>query len=281
MENSGIDVLTPEEKVLGEQAIVEFGEAMGVKKAQKKMGLMVRYQQAGNEIEQKLNSLQVIDEPSRAIAADTREQARQYDKEIFDEFDPDRDDAYQHYLKVKTRVEKMRAPFKRIMKAADDKMDAYLREEKHKRQEAQDKIDREAAEAKQREIDRLDKLAEKQMDAGRFDKAEETIAKAEDVASAPTPTIPSLDKTVKTESGGTSSFLDFDLAIENALTVIKDISAGRLPFGLAKLDINKNEIRITGGALKDYAKLQIVNGKLPIIPGCRLTEKFRFSGRSK
>lgn len=241
---------------------------------------VVKIKGEGTAIEQQAASLIVGDEATRAIAAELRERARQFKKNVETKFSPAREAALKSHREITALINEMIGPADRVIKITQDKMSAYQLEEDRKRREAQAKIDAEIAAKEQAERDRLNKLAEKQMEAGKFGKAEQTIQRAEEVAYV-APVLPSIDKRVVTEAGGTSSRKDFDLTIVNFLEIIKAIAIGQIPFGVAKHDAAKNEIRITGGALKDFAKLNQVGDVLPTIPGCKLTPKFTFSGRAK
>jgi hypothetical protein len=241
---------------------------------------VVKYKGEGTAIEQQAVALVVVDEAGRAQAADMREQARQFKKNVETKFSPAREAALKAHREITSLINEMIAPADRVIKITDGKMSAYQLEEDRKHREAQAKIDAEIAAKEQAERDRLNKLAEKQMEAGKFDKAEATIQRAEEVAYV-APVLPTIDKRVVTDAGGTSSRKDFELAIVNSHEVIQAIAAGKIPFGVARHDVAKNEIRITGGSLKDFAKLNQVGDTLPTVPGCRLTLAYKFSGRAK
>lgn len=66
-----------------------------------------------------------------------------------------------------------------------NKMVAFNNEQERLRKEEEARLQKEQEIAAQKEKDRLDKLAEKQMTAGNFDKAEETLQRKEEVAVAP------------------------------------------------------------------------------------------------
>ena len=167
-----------------------------------------------------------------------------------------------------------------MIKILDKKSSDYLIEYNRKQAEAQAIIDAETKRREDAEKERLLKLAVKQEEAGKAEKAEETLQKAEDVKFT-SATLPGLDTTVKTASGSTSSRKDFTVTILNAMDVIMEIAKRTLPAGIAVLDIKKNEIRITASSIKDHAKLQKIGDKLPYIPGCKLETFYPQSGRSR
>jgi hypothetical protein len=123
------------------------------------------------------------------------------------------------------------------------------------------------------------KLAEKQMDKGNMAKAEETLARAEDVF-IPAPVLPTLDRGVVTESGfKATSRKDFDVVILSAIEVVRAIASGNLPVGVARMVAG--EIKITPAAIKDAVKLTMTDDKIPQVPGCRIVEKYVQIGRGR
>jgi hypothetical protein len=225
----------------------------------------------GTAIEQQAMALQVVDEGSRAAAADIRERARQFIKSVKEKFAPAKEKAHQAHVEICALEKGIIDPADRIVKILDKKSSDYLLEEDRKRREAQAKIDAENKRREDAERERLLTLAVKQAENGKAEKAEETLQKAEEVF-MPAPILPGLDKSVKPESGGTSSTKDFDVVVDNPLLVIQEIAAGRLPV---------SAVKILENVLKNWAKMNRVGDKLPQIKGCRLTEKFSFSGRAK
>lgn len=225
----------------------------------------------GSAIEQQAMALQVVDEGTRAIAGEIRERARQFIKSVKEKFAPAKEKAHQAHVEICALEKGIIDPADKIVKILDKKASNYLLEEDRKRREAQAKIDAETKRREDAERDRLLKLAVKQAENGKTEKAEETLQKAEEVF-IPAPVLPSIDKSVKTESGGTSSTKDFDVVVMDPLAVVKEIAAGRLPI---------SAVKVLENVLKNWAKMNRVGDKLPQIPGCRVTEKFSFSGRAK
>jgi len=229
-----------------------------------------KFKGEGSAIEQQAMALQVKDESSRLEAADIRERARQFIKSVKEKFAPAKEKAHQAHVEICALEKGIIDPADKIVKILDKKSSDYLLEEDRKRREAQAKIDAENRRREDAERERLLKLAVKQSENGNVAKAEETLQKAEEV-SLISPVLPSLDRSVKTESGGTSSMKDFDVTVVNPLAVIQEIAAGRLPV---------SAVNILPNVLKNWAKMNRVGDKLPVINGCRLTEKFSFSGRA-
>ena len=229
-----------------------------------------KFKGEGSAIEQQATALQVTDESTRAIAADIRERARQFIKSVKEKFAPAKEKAHQAHVEICALEKGIIDPADRIVKILDKKSSDYLIELERIRREEQAKIDAEIKRKEDAEKERLLKLAVKQSENGNTAKAEETLQKAEEVF-MPAPVLPSVDKSIKTESGGTSSTKDFDVVVVNPLAVIQEIAAGRLPI---------SAVKVLENVLKNWAKMNRVGDKLPIINGCRLTEKFSFSSRA-
>jgi len=231
-----------------------------------------KFKGEGTEIESAAVALEVKDEISRAQMSDMRERARQFKKSVQAWFKESKEAADLAHTKICDLEKKTFGPADRVIKIADGKMNQYLLEEDRKHQEAQAKIDAETKRREDAERERLLKLAVKQADNGKTEKAEETLQKAEDVYIPPTVLPPSLDKTVKTEAGGTSSRKDFDIVVENPDMFIKMVVLGGGNYGF---------IEFKGGPIKRYAEGKRIGNNLPVIPGCRITPKYGFAGRSR
>jgi hypothetical protein len=202
-----------------------------------------------------VHALEVKDESGRAIAAELREQARLYIKGIKDDWkgeDGEVTTAYRLYKSLLARVDRAIEFPEKVMNIAESKMSAYQLEEDRKHQEEQAKID---ADTKR----------------GNEEKAEATLQRAEEVAYV-APVLPSIDKRVVTEAGGTSSRKDFDITVVEPAAVFAAVVRGALPPAVLEIKM---------GPLKKYAEMNRVGDTLPVIPGCRLVAKFTYSGRAK
>jgi hypothetical protein len=228
----------------------------------------------GEEMLAQVQALEVVDESGRAIAAELREKARLYIKGIKDDWkgeDGEVTVAFRLYKSLLARVDKAIEFPEKVMGIAESKMSAYQLEEDRKLREAQAKIDAEIRSKEDAERERLLKLAVKQAENGKAEKAEETLQRAEEVAYV-APVLPSIDKRVVTEAGGTSSRKDFDVTVLDPMTVVKEIAAGRLPI---------SAVNVLPNVLKNWAKMNQVGDTLPTVPGCRLAWAYKFSGRAK
>jgi len=241
---------------------------------------ITKSKEEGGLLEQRAMAFQVIDEPTRTQAVDIREQARQFKKKWEAKFADAKESAHKTHKDICNLIDEIVGPAARVIKILDKKSSDYQIEFDRKQTEAQAIIDAETKRREDAEKERLLKLAVKQAENGKTEKAEETLQKAEDVKFF-SPTLPGLDTSVKTAFGSsTSSHKDFTVTILNALDVITEIAKRTLPAGTATLDTKKNEIRITASSIKDYAKLHKIGDKLPDIPGCKLEAFYPQSGRS-
>jgi hypothetical protein len=221
-----------------------------------------------------VHALEVKDESGRAIAAELREQARLYIKGIKDDWkgeDGEVTTAYRLYKSLLARVDRAIEFPEKVIKITEGKMSAYQLEEDRKHQEEQAKIDADTKRKEDAEKERLLKLAVKQAESGNEEKAEATLQRAEEVAYV-APVLPSIDKRVVTEAGGTSSRKDFDITVVEPAAVFAAVVRGALPPAVLEIKM---------GPLKKYAEMNRVGDTLPVIPGCRLVAKFTYSGRAK
>lgn len=231
---------------------------------------VVKFKDEGTAIERSAVALAVVDEETRLQAADMRERARQFKAAVMARFKEPKEAADKAHKAVVALEKEMYGPAERVITILDRKASDYLMALERQRRAEEERLRNEAEAKAEAERKRLEKLAERQMEAGKFEKAEETIARAEDVQ-VMAPILPSIDRSVKTEAGGTSGSKDFGVAVDNVLLVIRQVADGKLP--IACIEVNTS-------AIKAHAKLNTVNGKLPVIPGVRLIERFRFSGRA-
>lgn len=237
----------------------------------KKAGLMQRFEQQGSVILRRAEALEVRDETGRAKAAEIREQARQVVKEIEAEFADDREKAHSLWKAIVARIKRMTDVPARVMAIVDAKMDAYLREEDRKRREAEEAARKEAEAQAERERQALLKKAARAEAKGNEEAAEAARYEAEQVQ-ADAPIVAGPEKSIQTASGSTGAIRDFEIVVENKAVFFQEVVVARGMFGL---------VEIKPGPLKDFAKMQRVGDKLPSIPGCKVSEKFRFAGRGR
>lgn len=239
----------------------------------------------GTAIERQAVALAVVDEVTRAQASDMRESARQSIKTVETTFEKARKKALDTHREIVALINTMTGPYERVMKMIDGKMDVYLREQDRIRAAEQAKIDAETKRQEDAERERLLKLAVKQAENGKTEKAEETLQKAEDVKYV-APVLPPVERSATTETGTTSSRKDFDVFIIDEMAVMRAIASGAiLPGAINKLKdkekVNVIELSITTAAIKKQAEMRRVGNALPVIPGCRVVERYVQTGRSK
>ena len=231
---------------------------------------VVKYKGEGTAIEQQAVALVVVDEESRAVAADMRERARQFKKNVEAKFAPAIESAYKAHRDICALKNEVIRPADSVIKIVDGKSSAYMMEQERIRRAHEEKLRKESEAKEAAERERLMKLAEKQMDKGNLAKAEETLAKAEEVF-VPAPVVAGVERTVKVDAGSTNARQDFDVLVDDPRLVLAEVMAGRLPI---------NAIEIKTNVLKNHVKMIMVGNNLPKIPGVRLNPKYTFSGRA-
>jgi hypothetical protein len=245
---------------------------------------VVKFKGEGTAIEQRATALQVVDEETRAQASDMSLIAKAFKKMVKEKFAPAKKAADDAHTAICNLENETIAPANRVIKMLDGKANVYLLEQDRKRAAEQAIIDAETKRREDAERERLLKLAVKQAENGKTEKAEETLQKAEDVF-IPAPVLPPVERRTTTESGSTSSRKDFDVFIIDEMAVIRAIASGAiLPGAINKLKdkekVNVIELSITTAAIKKQAEMRRVGNALPVIPGCRVVEKYVQTGRS-
>jgi hypothetical protein len=246
---------------------------------------VVKFKGEGTAIEVAANALVVVDEMGRAQASDMSLLAKQFKKRVKEKFAPAKTAADKAHTAICDLENETLRPADRVIKILDGKMDVYLQERERIRRAEQAVIDARTKQREDAERERLLKLAVKQAENGKTEKAEETLQRAEDVY-IPPPILPSVDKRVVTETGSTSSREDFDVFILDKMAVIRAIASGVILPGAVNELKDKEKVNIIGltimaAALKKQAEMNRVGNALPIIPGCRVKGRFVQTGRAK
>lgn len=236
----------------------------------KKAGLMAKFEEKGELILRAASAMVVQDEHGRARAAEVREQARQVIKEIEAEFKEDREAAHGLWKRIVARIKRMTDTPEKVIAILEEKMSAYLSEQERIRRAAEDKARKEAEAEAERERQKLLKAAEKAEAKGNAEAAELKRMEAENVQVI-APVIAGPDKMIRTDSGSTSASKDFDLVIVDPTAIIRALAAGAMPIACVDFKL---------GVIKRFAEMKRVGDQLPVIPGCRLTPKYNFSGRA-
>lgn len=192
------------------------------------------------------NHIKILTDGDMAPVADFLAEINKARTTIKNELDPIIADAHGVHKRLTTMRASMLSPYDQAEGIAKDKVSAYLTEQERKRREEQARLERERQEAERKERERLEKLAEKQMDNGKFDKAEETIERAESVYIPMREAAP-VTKSVKTENGGMTSVRDIEVVSIDPRKFIAAVLGGTAP--ISTVTINQTGVKKW---IKDY-----------------------------
>jgi len=159
---------------------------------------------------------------------------------------------------------KVLAPYKEAESIVKKKVSDHMQEKERIRRELQAKADAEAREADRKEKERLARLAEKQMDAGKMDKAEETLDRIDTVYHAPAP-VQETVKSVKTEAGGLTGIKDINVEVVDLFKLLAAVLNRQLPPGCVSVNLS-----IIKRTMKDYG----ITPQAAAEMGVKITESF-------
>jgi hypothetical protein len=229
----------------------------------------VKLEGEGTAIEHQANSLAIVDGATRAMAADMRERARQFKKKIQELFVEPKRAANEAHTKICNLEKKMYGPADKVIKIIDGKASDYDLEQKRLAKIEADKAAVEKARLDKIEADRLLARAAKAEEKGQDEKADLLLEQAANVDNF-VPPPPEPPKQIRTDSGTTSGTMDFDIEVINPINFIQQVVMAGGNFGF---------IEFKNGPIKRYAEGKKIGDVLPVIPGCKLTPKVRYSGR--
>lgn len=227
------------------------------------------YEQQGTVLLQQARALKIVDQDSREAASEFVLRTRENIKKIKDWREPVIKKAYELHRSLTAERNQLVKPFEDAQRLVDAEISRDFMEQKRLEREAREKAEREAKAAEEREKARLDALALKQMERGDMAKAEQTMARAEQVFVAPAAPPPTI-KTTATAYGSTTMKLDFDVQVVDMKALCGAIASGKVPGKVLSLALAEMKAYIKGNKDGDV---------YPVIPGVVITEKARTSGR--
>jgi len=170
-------------------------------------------------------------------------------KEVKEKMEPLRKKTHEAHKATTNMINEMLNVPEKSQKLYLDKINGFNKVEHEKQVELERKAEAKRIEAERKERERLEKLAEKQMAKGKFDKAEETLERSEDVF-IPAQSVQQVQTQTLSESGKVSSsskqgykyfIVDMDLilnaVIDRKLPVMKEKAT---EICLTKSDIKMN-----------------------------------------
>lgn len=209
----------------------------------------------------------VNDEVSRAEATERIAALKKSQKEHFEKWEEIRKPAYDSYKNIQEKQKAVNDKYDAIIKPQTKAVTDYLNEQERIRQEAQRKADEEARKKADAERERLAKQAEKAIEQGKEEKAEELIQKREEVFEETTIISPTVEKTIKSDTVTASTSQALVVEEVNAIAFIEHAVKNKL-FHLLKID---------SGAVKKYVQAN----NLESLPGFKISKTAKLNVRAK
>lgn len=204
-------------------------------------------------------ALVITDQPSYAAAGEVGKALKALEKEITEYFEPLRLTAKAAYDNVLEKKNAELAPVKEAMDVVRKTMNVYIQEQERIRIEAERKARIQAEEAAKKERERLEAQAVKALDKGKEGKAEALLEQAENVYAAPVAVTPTVEKTVRTESGNITQAKELKVSIID-LNAFLSALIQQYP------GATSNMVKIGDGPLKAWAKSNGIDS----FPGIRV-----------
>lgn len=213
------------------------------------------YQDA-SELEQKsltlyeqATALVVTDQQTYTSAGEVGKALKSLEKEITDYFAPMKKAAHDAHKSITKKESDELAPVKEAMDIVRKTMNVYIQEQDKIRQEAERKARIAAEEEARKERERLEKQALAAMEKGKDEKAESLMEQAEMVYAAPVTVAPTVDKTVRTESGNIVQARELQITVVDVKAFIAE---------LVKRNVAPTMIDIKAGPLKAWVKANAI-----------------------
>ena len=222
------------------------------------------YETQGLDILTHAESIMVVDDTTRELAAEFTTKARKAIKAIKAEFKDDIQSAHELHKSLLSRQKKLVEPFELAHITVDKEIRRdYLEQEGIQRRAKHEEQVRVDAERRKQEV-ALAEEAERLIDEGRMEAAEEIVDT--EVVVAPVLPVPEVRKTMQSSAGSTTVKKDIRVEVVDKVAVIEAVAKRELPVTLLTVDV---------GAAKRFAK---VSGLMEMA-GFRITEDAVVSGR--
>ena len=225
-----------------------------------------KYEAQGNQLLAEAQSIMIVDDTTRELAAEFTANCRKAVKAIEAEFKPDIEKAHQLHKDLLARMKRLTLPFVEAQSVVDGEIRRDWLERERERKEAERKAQLEAEAERKRQEAQLAQEAAEAIAQGDMERAE-VLADSEVVVQPIQPT-PIVGKTTQSNAGSTTVRKDIDVELVDKQAVITAVGDGKLPDTL--LDVNL-------GAAKRYAKAS----GLTSMPGFRITETAVVLGRTR
>jgi hypothetical protein len=192
-------------------------------------------------------SLKINDEQTYIEAAEVGKTLKVLEKEITEFYEPMRLTAKAAYDAILSSKNAQLAPVTEAMGIVRSTLNVYVQEQDRIKKEAERKAQLAADEAAKKERERLEAQALKAMEAGKEEKMESLLEKAENVYAAPVQVAPVIEKTVATSAGNITQAKEIKITVTNVALFLQELIA-KHPGALA------NIVKIGDGPLKAFIK---------------------------
>lgn len=204
-------------------------------------------------------ALVVTDPATFAAAGEVAKALKQLEKEVTDYFAPMKKAAHDAHKAITKKEADELAPVKEASEIVRKAMNSWIQEQERIRQEAERKARMEAEEAARKERERLLAQAEKAIDKGKDEKAEELLDRAELVCAAPVTVAPVVDKTIHTASGSITQAKELQITVTDVKAFIAE---------LVKRNVAPTMIDVKAGPLKSWVKANAIES----FPGLHINQ---------
>lgn len=199
---------------------------------------------------EKAMALVITDQPSYTAAGELGKGLKALIAEITEYHEPLRVTAKANYDAVLKRKNDDLSPVTEAMEAVRKVMTVYLQDQERIRKTAELKAQAEAAEAARLEREKLERQAEKAIEKGKDEKADELLERAENLYVAPVTVAPTVAPLTRTSSGNIGQAKETKISVINVCDFLTELIA-KNPAAVAGM------VTIGAGPLKAFVK---VNG---------------------
>jgi hypothetical protein len=198
-----------------------------------------------NELVAKVQSLDIIDQDSYAIAVSYKAMAKQLGIDIDAYWEPIVDPAYKTWKAATSKRGEMQKVQVQINKIVGEKINVYLGDMERERIKAQEEADKKALKVADKKIDLLLNKAEVAEAKGDFGQADLLRSKADNVFVEDVVIETQLPLTVELAGGlkGSMGGVDYEVTIENLQQLIDALAIHKLPLNVVKIEVSKKDAK--------------------------------------
>lgn len=199
----------------------------------------------GQEIMSLAENLKITDEESYKVANDLLTRITHYAKSGESYCEPFKKAAYGPYATVLDIIKTIKDSSIKANKLLANELRRWRDLQEKKRQEEQRKADEARRKKEEAEKAKLERKADRELEKGNEEKAEELLDAAESTYVPPTVVEKTVQKTETTDAGRVTYVKDWEINVTSVEDVAKAVAAGHLPSSIIKVD---------PGAVKKWAR---------------------------